>query len=273
MELKRSFTSRLTILGRLQSSMRALAVLAFWFAAPLFAADLQPVFRLTSQRLITSNQFGFEKAKAEIDRTAFRAVLTNQWLPGLVPLFAIERQDRFELRRLPPGGQANITEPFCFALPPNEEPHAALIAGRWRCLAKRADETTVYPDFEIASHGTNISARFDQGSEYRFAFIVGGSFVGDRLELRIEYIADHYEMTAQLQAGKLAGQWRHLNGTERASWTAERDLPGFEPPRNVPTADLYEWRESSGGIQYLLQGESLEGGTRAKQPLARVWLP
>jgi hypothetical protein len=237
------------------------------------ATELSPVFRLPGDRLITSNQFGFQENRDQVLGAAFRAVVTNVWLPQLIPIFNIERKGRFELHRLPPRGQANITEPFFFALPPLDETNAAALSGRWKCQAKRGDGALVYPDFELAVDDTKVAARFDQSTEFRFAFITEGSFVSNRLELRIENVSDHYQMIGLLEERQLSGTWRHLEGTEQGSWKAERDLPAFVPPEPSEIVDLYEWKDGSGSTQYMFEGIAVEGWTRTIRPLCRVWRP
>lgn len=233
------------------------------------AGQMETVFRAQKaggERYLTPKQMDFAGQNLA---AAFRAIITNIWQPGLVPVFLVERNGQFELRRLPPRGQENITEPFFFALAAEGDASATAIAGRWKCEAKRGDGVVAYADFEVAVQGTNVAARFDQNTEYRFAFITKGSFVLNRLELRIEYIADHYIMTGMLENGRLTGTWRHTEDKESGAWHAERDLPTFAT--SAVATDLYEWKSANGSVQYRLAGEAVPGAIRADRPVCRVW--
>src|SRR5687767_8474623 len=101
----------------------------------------QAVYRLRpvndKQQFITADDYDFSKRRAEIEQVAFLAVCTNSWPAGLVPVFAVEKTNRVELRRRPGLGQENFSEPLFFALPPGNEPEAAKVAGRWECLGNR----------------------------------------------------------------------------------------------------------------------------------------
>jgi hypothetical protein len=241
-------------------------------AAPL---ELQPVFRLKpvndNQRLITRAEFDFKKLQAELEAIAFRAVVTNEWPAGLVPLFAVEGRQGFELRRLPLRGQENFSDPLFFALPPEQEPAALKIAGRWDCVAGREGELKDYFGWELSIENENVSGRFDQGSEYRYPYITAGSFRSNRLELRVEYIQDAYLLEGEWKEGKLSGKWRRSDDSEGGTWEAAREpvrLP--DAKQSVP---LYEWRRAADGKRrYALDGEKLEPDwERAATPLCRVW--
>ena len=126
---------------------------------------------------------------------AFLAVCTNDWPAGLVPVFAIERNHRVELRRRPLRGQENACEPLFFALPPEHEPEASKLAGHWDCVAIRGDGSKDFPAWELALEADTVSGRFDQNTQYRYAYIMGGTFRSNRLELRVEHGNDAYRLT------------------------------------------------------------------------------
>src|SRR6185503_12375304 len=152
---------------RTRNFWRILATLLFVIRA--FAADtpppsntpgslLTPIYRLKltngEQRLATKVQADLQKLS--IDRPAFYAIVTNEWLLGLAPIFAVERTNHTELRRRAPRGQENFTEPFFFALPPSDEPEAAKLIGRWDCRATR-DGSKPSPSFELTLEGDRVS--------------------------------------------------------------------------------------------------------------------
>jgi hypothetical protein len=200
-------------------------------------------------------------------------VLAEEWIPGLVPVFAEEKEQIFKLRRLPVRGQENSSEPLFFALPPTDEASALQIAGPWHCEAIRGSGSKVFPGFELAIDLEMVAGRFDQNTEYKYGFITGGIFHSDRLELNIRHGDDLYRMTGQLESGKFKGDWRHLNGEERGSWTAWRDKPAFSSPESSEAIELFEWRHpSDSAIRYGIEGwEPGPEWVRTPRPLCRVW--
>jgi hypothetical protein len=242
-------------------------------ALELPSIHLEPVFRLKpvegSQRLITRLEYDFQKLQSELEGMAFRAVRTNEWLPGLVPLFAIEGEDGFELRRLPARGRENESEPLFFALPPEEEPAAVKIAGHWQCVATRGDFKDYFA-WELAIESEKVAGRFDQYTEFRYAYLTDGSFRSNRLEVRVQYLQDAYLLEGDWKEGKLSGTWRREDDSERGTWEARRPLLKASFPESVP---LYEWRRASDGKRrYALEGETMAPGwDRSPHPLCRVW--
>ena len=242
-------------------------------SAPL--PSLDPVYRLKiadgRQRFVTASEMKSRKLESQLDGMSFLAVCTNDWPPGLVPLFAVERTNRFELRRRPQRGRENSLDPLFFALPPEDEPDAVRIAGRWECNAVRGDNSKAFLAWELTLEGDQIAGRFDQNTEYRFAYLVGGTFRSNRIEFRVEYIMDAYLVTGEWQEGKLAGKWRRTDDDEAGTWVASRDAARVSA--NKDTLPLYEWRRATDDSRrYALEGEQLEPGwQRSPRPLCRVW--
>ena len=204
---------------------------------PAVASELQPVYR-HRHKLITPEDFNFRKLTPELEGVAFHAVVTNTWPTGLVPIFAIERTNTFELRRRPNRGKENATDPLFFALPRQDESEAAKLAGRWELEAIRFSGTKEYPVWELAIEGDQVSGRFDQNSDYRFAYLMGGTFRSNVLELRVEYINDAYLITGAWQDGSMRGRWRRADDSEQGPWEGTRALATV--PRNETIANLYE---------------------------------
>jgi hypothetical protein len=229
------------------------------------------VYRL-KDKLITAEDFDFRKLKAEIEGVAFHAVVTNTWPAGLVPVFGIERTNSFELRRRPARGKENATEPLFFALPPEDEPEATKLAGRWELEAIRFSGTKEYPVWELAIEGDKVSGRFDQNMDYRYAYIMGGTFRSNLLELRVEYINDAYLITGTWHDGKLKGRWRRADDSEEGPWEATRPIPKL--PAHQRAVALYEWRRlSDDSRRHATETEKPGiGWQRAPRPLCRVWL-
>ena len=268
---------------RLRNLWPVLATPAFIiqsFAADILASKtpvpiLTPIYRLKlangEQRLATKVQA--ELQKLPIDQPAFYAIVTNDWLSGLAPIFAVERTNHTQLRRRAPRGQENFTEPFFFALPPTDEPNAAKLIGRWDCRATR-EGSKPSPSFELTLEGERVSGRFDQNTDYRFAFITGGTFKSNRLQLHVEYIKEVYLLTGAWHKGILKGEWRRTDDIENGTWEASRPLATPHLIRQETVA-LYEWRRSTdGAYRYAVESEQLDSTwTRSPRPLCRVWLP
>src|SRR4051794_5140285 len=84
-------------------------------SVPCLAADalsgLQPIYLLTNGSSFRLSTEPLPKQST----VAFQAICTNEWLPGLVPVFAVQTEERFELRRRPVRGQEGSSEPMFFA--------------------------------------------------------------------------------------------------------------------------------------------------------------
>lgn len=227
---------------------------------PIYLNTNGPVSRLTT--LLEKNQSN--------PPVAFRAICTNEWWPGLVPVFAVQDEERFELRRRSVRGQENFSGPLFFALPNADEPEAGRVAGRWDIIAIRGDGAKEYLGWEIAVEGTLLAGRFDQNTDYRFAHINGGTWRSNKFELRGEYISDAFVLTATWETNCLKGEWHRTDDSERGTWQATRPYPQFKPPGNA--VPLYEWRNPEGKRRYMLESRiPSPGWQRAAKPLCRVW--
>lgn len=244
------------------------------FAEPIPTLQLQPVYRLkpvgVKRSFITPEDFDFKKQRDQLDGIAFLAVTTNTWPAGLAPIFAVEKTNRIELRRLPAAGQENSSEPLFCALPPLDEPEAAKLAGRWECLGTRGTGTREFFGWDLAVDRENVAGRFDQSTDFRFARIAGGAFRSNRFDMRVEYIMDAYLVTGTWHDRKLKGEWRRVDESENGTWEATR--PAVSLPSATNLVALYEWRRADGARQYLPKGESPgKDWERAARPLCRVW--
>jgi hypothetical protein len=172
--------------------------------------------------------------------TAFMAVVSSTWPSGLVPLFSVETEEGFELRRLPMHGQENQSEPLFFALPPISETNASKLAGHWHGLASNAQRNHHSPDWQLAVEGERVAGRFDPMGEYRVAFIRGGIFRSNLLRLEIEYINDRYILEGAWKDGKLAADRRRRAGWWRMERQPERPhecLVGGSGQRSIVPVD------------------------------------
>ena len=166
-----------------------------------------------------------------------------------------------------------FSEPLFFCWPAADEFETAKIAGRWDCSATREDGSRPRLAWELAVEGDQLAGRMDQNTDYRFAFIRGGSFRSNQIELRIEYIQETFVLTGAWRQGKLEGDWWRDDGGEVGTWKAS---PSFEPailPANHVRA-LFEWRRATDGAAcYRVEGETPgPGWEKSARPLGRVWI-
>src|SRR4029078_7276861 len=141
----------------------------------------------------------------------------------------------------------------------SDEPDTAKLIGRWDCRATR-DGSKPSPSLELTLEGEHVAGRFDQNTDYRFAFITSGTFKSNLIELHIEYIKDAYLLTGRWQEGRLKGVWRRSHDSENGTWEATRPLA---PPTLITheAVALYEWRRSAdGAYRYAAEGEQLDAG-------------
>ena len=202
----------------------------------------------------------------------FFAFPPTQWWRGLVPLFEVERGGSLELRCRPAKGMENATEPFCYVLPLPDELNAINLVGRWECTATRSNGSESWFVWELASDGNRLSGRFDQGTEYRVAFLTGGEVHSNRVTLTVEYIEARYELTGEWQTNRMFGSWRQLGEEERGRWRATA-IPSMEPGlTNTEGVPLFEFRR--GRARRYLPAPRSPGPDweRAARPLGRVWL-
>jgi hypothetical protein len=238
------------------------------------AASLEPIFDLkpdgAQQRFITRNQSEFEKVQLQIERIAFLAVCTNVWPAGMIPIFAVERTNCFELRRRPPRGQESFSSPLFFALPPQDEPNAAKLAGHWEGTAHRPGGTKDFPAWEFTLEGDQVAGRFDQNTEYRYAYVSGGSFRSNHFELRVDYMNESWFLSGAWSENMLKGSWRRADDSEQGPWEATRQRALLPEGKSVA---LYEWRRRSDDARrYRLADETVGADwQREARPLCRVW--
>ena len=242
---------------------------------------LRPVWRLPGGRLTMETPAAASGTKAT-NAVAFMAFPPTNWWAGLVPLFEVERDGDFQLRRRPARGLENATDPFCFILPTEEELESGKIVGRWECTGTRPGGSVSWFVWELASEGEQLSGRFDQGSDFRVAYISGGTFRSNRFSLLVEYGMNQYELTGEWREGKMRGRWE-LQGDddegERGSWEAKRaeTIRPRLPSDNKRVAPLYEYRRGPlrGGERWYEvgqgQGPPGPGWERTQRPLGRVW--
>ena len=102
------------------------------------------------------------------------------------------------------------------------------------------------------------------------AFITGGTFRSNRLELTVEYINDRFFLTGEWRDGMLSGTWRAHDDMDRGQWVATRPQPAPRMPDGKVVA-LCEWKNAAGQRRYSID-EKMPGWTRETKPLCRVWV-
>lgn len=237
-----------------------------WRLVPVYEASYEGTEKLALAESLVA------EGRTVTNAPAFYAVSAQEWLPGLVPLFAIEKAGQFELRRRPRRAHESFSEPLIFALPLPSEPDAPVIAGHWSIDGVRGDGSKVYLGWELSYENSEIAGRFDQAGEYRWASIAGGTFRSNRIDLRVEYIADAYAISGVLKEGELTGTWQHLKAAEQGHWRATRVAPPIQPRGR--TSPLYEWTSGTVARKRYATAEARlgEGWARSPQSLGLVWI-
>ncbi len=242
-------------------------------------AGLTEIFQLTTPSntpaWINARQTNLPAYQGLEKQPAWLGMADDDGRAGLVPIYAIERRGFTELRRRPPRGQENFVEPLFYALPLATETNAAVIAGSWQVRATTAEAQRHQLIWELAIEGDQISGRFDQDTEYRFAFITGGTWRSNRLELLVDYVNEHFTLVGALTGNNLTGTWRRTDDSQSGTWTAERLGNPVATPlgSQVEVVDLFAWQAPGNPApRYSVEPPDASGRwQRAEQPLARVW--
>jgi hypothetical protein len=193
----------------------------------------------------------------------------------LVPVFAVEKTGFTELRRLPGRGQENFSEPLFFGLPAEGETNALRLAGHWAAAATRADGATHRLALELAVDGERVAARFDQNTDYRFAFVESGWVQARQLTLEVRYLSDTYQLRLTDTATGWTGRWQRTDETEGGALELTR-RPNFSAPPTAQPVALYECHQpgEARSRRYLRADEPVPPGwERRPTPLVRVWQP
>lgn len=202
-----------------------------------------------------------------------RVVTARHWPAGLIPVFAVESEGGISLRRIPPLGRENFSDPLFFALPPQDEPEATRLAGRWSLSSQSGEGRQYRLAMDWSVLGERAAGRLDQDTDFRFAYLTGATWRENRLQLTVEYIADRYEMEGVWTNDVLRGTWKQVPEGDEGTWEAVR------PPQEgaIPPADgmlpFYEWQRDSVGERRYTVGDPSpgDGWKRQPRPLCRVW--
>lgn len=211
---------------------------------------------------------------ASPESAGFRVVVAEgAWPSGLVPVFAVGASNGICLRRRPEVGQEGVSEPLFFALPPEGEAEVTRVAGSWKARFGHPDGRDRRLRLDLAVEGGQVSARFDPGSDYRFATLDPGTWRSNRVCLPVAYLGERYLLEAEWRGGRWLGTWMQQPPGDRGTWVAEPDTP-VAVPADVGTRSLRVWSRPDGARRYRCEGEDPgPGWERARAPLCRVWVP
>jgi hypothetical protein len=245
-------------------------------AAP--APALVDVVQLTTSSntlaWITARQTNLPAYRTMTQRPVWLGYVGDDWPPGLVPIYAIERRGVTELRRRPPRGQENFVDPLFLAVPAAADTNAPAIAGRWQVRATTSGGQRHQLIWELTSEGSEVSGRFDQNTEYRFAFINGGTWRSNRLELLVENVNEQVVLEGGPGEAELTGTWRRTDDSQSGTWAAERLGDPFPSGGNaLALVDLFTWRAPGNPAPRHGPESPDESGRwqRDATPLCRVW--
>ena len=203
-------------------------------------------------------------------RPRFFAVTSQTWPRGFIPIYQTRRKDgSMKLSRRLTQGRENFVEPLFFALPPGDEPRVSEISGRWSCEATHHDGSIDFLHWEITLIGHTIVGRFDQDTDYRFAWITEGSFNDPLIRLNAEYLDARYQLTGKLSEGFLEGTWRHLEDDDGGTWRAKpvNSIMSVDPL--LDTAPLFVYEDALSHQQAWQVGDPQAKNGSA---LCRVWV-
>jgi len=271
------------VTGSMHRPVRSLVVILLLLVTALFVGAapgqtvLTEIFQLATTNntpaWITARQTNLPAFRELEKRTVWLGFVSDDWPPGLVPIYAVERRGLTELRRRPPRGQENFVDPLFYALPGTSETNAFTIAGRWQVRAIGNDGHRHQLTWELTIEGDAVSGRFDQNTEYRFAFIDGGTWRSNRLELLVEYVNEHFALAGELTETNLTGTWRRTDDSRSGTWTAERLGDPLQLGERVELRDLFTWREPGNpALRYGVEPPDASGRWQRAEPLlGRVW--
>lgn len=221
-----------------------------------------------------TNTRGLTGVGGKVDRVVY-AVSSGTWPAGLVAVFGFERRGVYQLSRRPKPGWENLLDPIFFALPRTAETNAHALTGGWAVTAIHDGGHSDEFRWELTTDGEQVSGRLDPNTDYRFATLSGGTWTGNHLQLKVDYINDHFEMSGQLADGVLSGHWHRTDDGDGGEWIARRSalIPKVITDQRS-TAPLYEWAfRSTGEKQYSLDSVGVDPGwRRTDDPICRVWV-
>ena len=204
----------------------------------------------------------------------FYAIQSPNWPNGFIPIYQTrdKQTKEWRLSRRLTHGKENFTDPLFFALPTSLKMPEGMLSGRWACEAKHRDGTIDFLHWEIARDGDIIFGRFDQDTDYRFAWLTEGAIRGNKLRFKADYIDATYELEGSFipHIIRMEGTWRHTEDADGGTWKAE---PAYEIELahwHWKRVNLYQNISPSTGKQSLSVDSPI---SNESQLLCQVWLP
>src|SRR5262249_55674066 len=113
-----------------------------------------------------------------------------------------------------------------------------------------------------------------QNSEFRVAYLTGGTFRSNQVRLTVEYGMDRYQLVGEWKEGLMSGSWQQVGEEAAGRWRAVK-APGLRPDagrlRAVP---LHEFRRPKDEARRYSTAVELKepGWERSARALGQVWL-
>lgn len=202
----------------------------------------------------------------------FYAIQSSKWPNGFIPIYQTQdkKTKEWKLSRRLSHGKENFTDPLFFALPPNLK--EGMVSGRWSCEAKHRDGSVDFLHWEMGQEGETIFGRFDQDTDYRFAWFIGGTILDNKLRFKAEYIDATYELEGSLSTHmiRMEGTWKHTEDSDGGTWTAEPAFAIELAHSHWKRVNLYQEISPTTGKQILSIDSPFSDMSRI---LCQVWLP
>lgn len=202
----------------------------------------------------------------------FYAIKSLKWPNGLIPIYQTldKKTKKWKITRRLTHGKENFTDPLFFALPPIPDSETGKLSGRWACEAIHRDGSIDFLHWEMGIDGETVFGRFDQDTDYRFAWLTGGHFKSPIIQIKAEYIDAKYELEGSLESTTFKGTWKQTENADGGTWTAEPAYPIQIPSTPWRVTNLYITIDPSNGSQSL----SIDAPTSNEALLlCRIWQP
>ena len=232
-----------------------------------------PVYRMKDAsggaRYLTREGVESQNAWDRIEEAAFFALPPDRQREGLVPIFAASEKGGMVLSREPPRAETRPAQPLFYALPGRLATLEEKLAGTWQCQSKSSDGSEYPFNLELKVEGDTVTGPPRQDG----LLITQGTFKNGKLELEVKIDEDSYTLTGNLEQGKLAGQYRQINGNEKGTWQGGRTDSSWRQEKSPAVVPLYEHRDASRGSRLYSTNPNLKDAAlkRSTEPICRVW--
>jgi hypothetical protein len=224
-----------------------------------------PIYRMTgtNSRYLMREGMEAEGAWGKQESIPFFAVPPQAVNTGLIPIFAVQSNNRTTLSAKASAGSAALF----YALPATAPPQIPQgPGGKWSCTAQTGDgaDFTNFP-LDLSLTGETVRVMSGDGGS--------GSFKGGELRLRLKTGDESYDLSGALKDGELTGIWRGRQGDkERGRWSCKRSVEA-EPAVSPAVLPLFEYTRAADGSHVYSTDPDLRqpGLNRSAEPVCRVW--